>query len=237
MSAKRVSEIREAISSNDVSAARKLISVALKNEPDADIYYLASLVALDDNQKSNFLNKALELDPFHEEANNLLEGNQSSSKVQEVKKNPNTPRTDNIQISKEAHKLPNSSFWGDNSSWLGRIRIGAAIGLVFSLITLTIDGYWLISTVLFLTFVGGLAGFISPPVKKFNVLTGSILMLVMIFYTAIYVLKQPTYIRYGMIIPGLWRGGVYGSLIGSVISRITYWINLSKKSKQEDKNA
>ncbi|MBK9778621.1 MAG: hypothetical protein IPP55_00990 [Anaerolineales bacterium] len=79
MSTKRILEIKESIAINDVSKARKLISVALKNQPDADIYYLASQVALDDNQKKEFLNKALELDPFHEEANNDLSKKQTTS--------------------------------------------------------------------------------------------------------------------------------------------------------------
>lgn len=84
MSAKRVSEIKEAIALNDVSKARRLISVALKDQPDEDIYYLASQVALDDNQKKEFLDKALELDPFHEEANNDLSKKQTPSLPKDI---------------------------------------------------------------------------------------------------------------------------------------------------------
>ncbi len=88
MSTKRILEIKESIAINDVSKARKLISVALKNQPDADIYYLASQVALDDNQKKEFLNKALELDPFHEEANNDLSKKQTTSLSKDIELDP-----------------------------------------------------------------------------------------------------------------------------------------------------
>lgn len=84
MSAKKISEIKESIALNDVSKARKLISIALKDQPDADIYYLASQVALDENQKKEFLDKALELDPFHEEANNDLSKEQTPSLPKDI---------------------------------------------------------------------------------------------------------------------------------------------------------
>jgi uncharacterized membrane protein len=65
-------EIRAAIDTSDVDRARALLREALNNTPDADIYYLASLVALSDDQKQRFLKKATELDPFHSEAHAAL---------------------------------------------------------------------------------------------------------------------------------------------------------------------
>jgi hypothetical protein len=65
-------EIRAAIDTSDVDRARALLREALNDTPDADTYYLASLVALSDDQKQRFLKKATELDPFHSEAHAAL---------------------------------------------------------------------------------------------------------------------------------------------------------------------
>jgi hypothetical protein len=48
------SQIRDAIDSYDIDGARKLLRDALK-DPDAETFYLASLVSLDDEQKRGFL--------------------------------------------------------------------------------------------------------------------------------------------------------------------------------------
>lgn len=66
------SEIRTAIDSLDMERARELLREALKQNPSAEIYYLASLAALNEQQKNQFLEKAIELDPFHKEANDEL---------------------------------------------------------------------------------------------------------------------------------------------------------------------
>ncbi len=64
-------QIKEAIDSFDMSHARELLRDAMK-EANAETYYLASLVALDDDQKREFLEKAVALDPFHEKARQSL---------------------------------------------------------------------------------------------------------------------------------------------------------------------
>lgn len=66
-------QIRNAIAINDFERARDLLRQALRESPDAETYYLASQVALSDEQKREFLSKALERDPFHREARYALE--------------------------------------------------------------------------------------------------------------------------------------------------------------------
>jgi len=65
------SEIKKAIDSFDTETARSLLRDALK-EANAETYYLASLVALDDDQKQTFLQKSLDIDPFHEKSHEAL---------------------------------------------------------------------------------------------------------------------------------------------------------------------
>ncbi len=67
----RNADIKAAIDSFDLETARKLLRDSLP-EADAETYYLASKVALDDEQKEEFLKKAIELDPFHEAARKAL---------------------------------------------------------------------------------------------------------------------------------------------------------------------
>lgn len=63
-----ISEIQAAIESFDMERARELLREALKQNPSADIYYLAAQAAVNEGQKKVFLEKAVEVDPFHEKA-------------------------------------------------------------------------------------------------------------------------------------------------------------------------
>jgi hypothetical protein len=77
-------EIRAAIETSDVDRARALLREAFKNNPDADTYYLASQVALNDDQKQKFLVKATEMDPFHSEAHAALRATAQNIPAQPV---------------------------------------------------------------------------------------------------------------------------------------------------------
>lgn len=66
-------EIKQAIDRFDVDKARQLLKDAMKNG-DGETYYLAARVALDEKQKREFLEKAVELDPFHQNAREELQG-------------------------------------------------------------------------------------------------------------------------------------------------------------------
>ena len=65
-------EIRKAIGNFDTERARNLIRDELQSNPSAELYYLASQVALNDDQKQGFLQKALDLDPLHVKADAAL---------------------------------------------------------------------------------------------------------------------------------------------------------------------
>lgn len=63
--------IKEAIDTFDIDHARQLLREALP-DANAETYFLASKVAIDDVQRREFLEKAVELDSFHEKAYNAL---------------------------------------------------------------------------------------------------------------------------------------------------------------------
>lgn len=65
-------EIRSLIRSGDNERARQMLRVKLMSNPTAEIYYLASQVARNDEQRRDFIDKALALDPFHEGASDAL---------------------------------------------------------------------------------------------------------------------------------------------------------------------
>lgn len=69
----RNSEIKKAIDSFDTETARSLLREALK-EANAETYYLASLVAIDNEQKRVFLQKSVDIDPFFEKSHEALKG-------------------------------------------------------------------------------------------------------------------------------------------------------------------
>lgn len=60
--------IRKAIDEFDFETARTSLKTALDLKPDADTYYLASMLAETEKEKKKYLEKALDKDPFHEEA-------------------------------------------------------------------------------------------------------------------------------------------------------------------------
>lgn len=72
------SEIKNAIDSFDLDKVRTLLRDAFK-EADAETYYFASQVALNDTQKREFLQKAIDKDPFHAEAYKALEALKNES--------------------------------------------------------------------------------------------------------------------------------------------------------------
>ncbi len=72
MTETRLEIIRDAIGRLEVDKARDLIREEVRDNPSAEVYYLASHVALDDVQRVRFLEKALEIDPFNEKAANEL---------------------------------------------------------------------------------------------------------------------------------------------------------------------
>ena len=86
-------EISAAIDAADIGKARLLLREALRM-PDAETYYLASLVALSDEQQRDFLQRAIILDPFHPMATEALRTQgQTTCNMNSVM--PLTPQIDN----------------------------------------------------------------------------------------------------------------------------------------------
>ena len=75
-------EIRNAVDSGNVDGARQLLRDELTQQPSAEVYYLASKVAINQSQRVIFLQKTIAADPFHEQAHDdLAEANGSQRKV------------------------------------------------------------------------------------------------------------------------------------------------------------
>lgn len=68
-----ITQIQEALDTFDLETARKLLRIELKENPTADVYFLAARAAIDDQQRQSFLEKAVEYDPFHQEARTGLQ--------------------------------------------------------------------------------------------------------------------------------------------------------------------
>ncbi|MDX2136829.1 MAG: RDD family protein [Chloroflexota bacterium] len=62
-------EIRAAIAAGNEERARDLLRTEIRNNPSAEAYFLASTVAYNDLQRKMFLDHAIEIDPFHAQAN------------------------------------------------------------------------------------------------------------------------------------------------------------------------
>lgn len=86
----KLAEIREAIARGEIERARELLRDELA-DPSADAYYLASQVPLNDAQRVQFLEKALELDPFHQDAADELGRIQQDQEARQEFDPPDTP--------------------------------------------------------------------------------------------------------------------------------------------------
>lgn len=75
----QLTEIKQAIDSFDLEKARNLLRGELQNNPSADIFYLAAQADLNESQRLHFLEKAVNLDPFHEKATLELSKRKPSS--------------------------------------------------------------------------------------------------------------------------------------------------------------
>lgn len=68
----KLKEIQSAIDTFQMDKARQLVREELQNAPSADGYYLASQAAVNHGQRIEYLEKAIELDPFHQPAHDEL---------------------------------------------------------------------------------------------------------------------------------------------------------------------
>ncbi len=64
--------IEQAIDSGKVEQARALLRYELGESPSIDVLMLAVRVAIDDQQRKQFLERVIKLDPFHAEAHTQL---------------------------------------------------------------------------------------------------------------------------------------------------------------------
>lgn len=65
--------IEAAINTGDIAYARELLREAIRAQPTAHVWYLASLIASSTQQRIHLLNKALEIDPNHTHARMALD--------------------------------------------------------------------------------------------------------------------------------------------------------------------
>ena len=70
----RLAEIQRALDGFHMEEARELVAHELDESPNATAYYLAAQAALSQGQRVEYLEKALELDPSHQEALDELAG-------------------------------------------------------------------------------------------------------------------------------------------------------------------
>lgn len=97
-------QIEELIDQHNLTQARDLLRDELRNNPSAETYYLASQVAVVHAQRRHFLEKAIELDPFHKEAHQALQ-----ELVPDLNAHMDTPRKRKTGYSQSFDK-PKRSF-------------------------------------------------------------------------------------------------------------------------------
>jgi hypothetical protein len=110
--------IRDSINEFDLDAARSSLKIALKHKPTAETYYLVSMVAETAKEKKKYLEKALELDPFNEEAFAEMEVVQARE----------------VEMERAEQMKKNSDNWFDrfynkNYPWMVGVAVSSAVYL------------------------------------------------------------------------------------------------------------
>lgn len=96
----KLKEIQTAIDNFQMDDARQLVREELQDNPSADGYYLASKAAINHGQRMQYLEKTIELDPFHQTAHDEL-----ASMMPPDMNAPNTPTSSPMRKSK-AKSMP-----------------------------------------------------------------------------------------------------------------------------------
>jgi uncharacterized RDD family membrane protein YckC len=88
------SDVRQAIAENNLEEARDLLRDYIKQQADsAEVWYLAAKAAVNEAQRTAFLEKAVEIDPLHADAANELH-DLRHSRNQKILSEPIVNRTD-----------------------------------------------------------------------------------------------------------------------------------------------
>ena len=147
-----IDAIKSAIEDGNHEEARTLLRVALK-EPTAEVYYLASQVALNEQQRLSFLNKASSI----ESGNSLFDINRVSND-----KTPTKPRSRKMNQSARSNsnityrKVVNGILWGVLFFSVGYIVTYALLGEADFKGIMQLDSYYLASIYIILPwFIAG----------------------------------------------------------------------------------
>jgi predicted DNA-binding protein len=147
-------EIEVAISTGDINSARAILREVMNaGIADAETYYLASQVAVNEKQKQQFLSKAIELDPFHQNAHEQLDLRESSVplKSDEFDFTPNKGTVENKVDATSDIQQGETPAISANQKPSVKTSAGTAalVGFVLSLV-----GGWLILPILTAVFTG-----------------------------------------------------------------------------------
>lgn len=102
------SDIQQLIDNEDFETARDQLRVMLQQQPDnAQVWFLASEVAVNDKQREHFLEKTVTLDPLHHRAANQLHQIRNPKPTSPVNpitdpETPSSPQTNYAEFSQRA---------------------------------------------------------------------------------------------------------------------------------------
>ena len=144
----QLTEIKQAIDSFELEKARNLLRGELQNNPSADVFYLAAQAALNESQRLHFLEKAVNLDPFHEKATLELSKRKPSSPTNGThgSRESAKPVTHNKSTQRETapeatQPLQTRPTW--ITVWAILAIIGGIFGVIGGLATLPDTAGWL----------------------------------------------------------------------------------------------
>lgn len=115
-------EIQSALASNEIERARAVFNAARQQgTADAETYYLASQIAIDTDQRRVFLEKAVELNPFHTIAYQNLQLIRNSSSSLPASPVPTPAGNSHVEAQKTSQPV----------GWIIATLLLAVVSLVF----------------------------------------------------------------------------------------------------------
>lgn len=202
-------EIRSSIRRGDAERARQMLRTKLMSNPTAELYYLASQVARSDEQRRDFLDKTLALDPSHEAASHDLKAIERGENPDPFSAMDSTPGSDPAAprptprglFNEEPRRTPMTG--GASAPFPGRSEVFASGDDVMSQHVLAGFGtrfiaYFIDTFLLFLVLLTTVLFFLPPPlvtmeniddpqlIEDFNAWNNQIVVISLVVQTAYY---------------------------------------------------
>lgn len=202
--------IKQAIEDNELEKARQLLRPMLQNEPSSEVYYWASKVSVDQQQRQTFLEKAIELDPFHAEARKELKFIIDGDGAKVLPQKP----VEVTEPKNPSNEMPTIGTQPNSKHWKTVLIASPIVGLVLGIFQSIPAFLWWIGLIVPSIYIGRKS---SSYVRGFGFgLLATFVAINAALFVEVFLLDLLTP-------PGTFEGAIIISFLGGIVSVASRW--------------